>query len=190
MRSFMRRYYSVLMPAFLLWLTICSFAQSPSSPPGDNFDTVDKNLDPCVDFSQYTCANWLKTAEIPPDQTSWSGFVELRERNAAVLREILEKAAVDDPGRDAITRKIGDYYDSCMDEKAVEIKGLEPLKPELQRIAGTKDKATLVEAIARVHLIGPNPLFTFYSSPDLHNANEVIAYIDQGGLSLPDRDYY
>src|SRR5205814_3980820 len=112
------------------------------------------------------------------------------ERNAAILREILEKAAANDPGRDAINQKIGDYYDSCMDEKAVETKGLDPLKPELQRIAGTKDKAELVNAIARVHLIGPNPLFNFYSSPDLHNANEVIAYIDQGGLSLPDRDYY
>ena len=85
----MRRFYSVLSPAFLLLLTICSFAQSASSPPGDNFDTVDRTLDPCMDFSQYTCANWLKTAEIPPDQTSWSGFVELRERNTAILREIL-----------------------------------------------------------------------------------------------------
>src|SRR5438552_9103829 len=77
-----------------------------------------------------------------------------------------------------------------MDEKTYETRGLEPLKPELARIAGVKDKAALIEAIARVHLIGPNPLFNFYSSPDLHNANDVIAYIDQGGLSLPDRDYY
>ena len=65
-----------------------------------------------------------------------------------------------------------------------------PLKPELKRIAAAKDKAALIEAVARVQLLGPNPLFNFYSSPDLHNASEVIAYIDQGGLSLPDRDYY
>src|SRR4029077_2487501 len=116
---------------------------------------------------------------IPADQASWGQSVELRERNAAILREILEKASVDTAGRDAITQKIGDYYSSCMDEKAVELKGLDPLKPELDRIAATKDKAALIEAIARVHLIGPNPLFNFYSSSDLHNANQVIAYLDQ-----------
>src|SRR5437899_9722912 len=77
-----------------------------------------------------------------------------------------------------------------MDEKAADAKGLAPLKPDLDRIAAAPDKASLIDAIARVHLIGPNPLFNFYSSSDLHNANMVIAYIDQGGLTLPDRDYY
>ena len=69
-------------------------------------------------------------------------------------------------------------------------KGIAPLKPELDRIAAVKDKGALIEEIAHLHLIGPNPLFNFYSSSDLHNADQVIAYIDQGGLSLPDRDYY
>src|SRR5437899_12868292 len=77
-----------------------------------------------------------------------------------------------------------------MDEKAADAKGLAPLKPVLDRIAAAPDKPALIDAIARVHLIGPNPLFNFYSSSDLHNADQVIAYIDQGGLSLPDRDYY
>jgi len=178
------------LPASILLLVVCSFAQSVASRPAFNADAVDKTVDPCVDFYQYACGNWLKTAQIPADQTSWASFVEIREKNAAILREILEKAAAENPGRDAIAQKIGDYYRSCMDEKTVETRGLEPLKPELARIAGVKDKAALIEAIARVHLIGPNPLLTFYSSPDLHSANDVIAYIDQGGLSLPDRDYY
>ena len=69
-------------------------------------------------------------------------------------------------------------------------KGLSPLKPELDRIAAVKDKAGLIDEIAHIHLVGPNPLFNFYSNSDLHNADQVIAYIDQGGLSLPDRDYY
>ena len=132
----------------------------------------------------------MKTNTIPPDQASWLSFRELDDRNEAILRQILEKAEVNNSSRNAIDQKIGDYYESCMDESAANTKGLDPLRPELARIAAVKDKASLIDAIARVHLIGPNPLFNFYSSPDLHNANMVIAYIDQGGLTLPDRDYY
>ena len=106
------------------------------------------------------------------------------------MREILEKASAAGPGRDAISQTIGDYYGACIDETAVDAKGVAPLTPELKRIAAAEDKAALIEAVARVQLLGPNPLFNFYSSSDLHNASEVIAYIDQGGLSLPDRDYY
>ena len=177
------------LPAFLL-LVVAGFGQTAAPHAAVNLDAIDKTVDPCVDFYQYACGNWLKTAEIPPDQTSWASFVEIRERNAGIMREILEKAAGATAERDAITQKIGDYYGSCIDDKAVDARGFEPLKPELKRIAKAKDKSALIEAVARVQLIGPNPLFNFYSSPDLHDANQVIAYIDQGGLSLPDRDYY
>lgn len=178
------------MPAFLLFLAVCSLAQPAPSQPVLNLDAIDKTADPCVDFYQYACGNWLKTTEIPSDQTSWGSFVDIRERNSAIMRQILEKAAAGGAERDAISQKIGDYYGSCIDETAANAHGVDPLKPELKRIANVKDKAALIEAVARVQLIGPNPLFNFYSAPDLHSANDVIAYIDQGGLSLPDRDYY
>jgi predicted metalloendopeptidase len=182
-----------LLPALLFAGTIVAFAQSDSSAkpgPGFSIDNIDKTLDPCVDFYQYACGNWLKTAEIPPDQSSWVSFVELDERNLVTLHDILEKASANNPGRTAVEQKIGDFYESCMDEKAVDAKGIDSLKPELDRIAAASDKPALMDAIARVHLMGPNPLFNFYSNSDLHNADQVIAYLDQGGLSLPDRDYY
>src|ERR1700733_741758 len=182
-----------LLPAFLFVGTIIGFAQTDSTAqlaPGFSIDNIDKTLDPCVDFYQYACGNWLKTAEIPPDQSSWVSFVELDERNLLTLRGILEKASINDPGRTAIEQKIGDFYGACMDEKTVDAKGLDPLKPELDRISAVSDKPALIDAAASVHLMGPSPLFDFYSNSDFHNADTVIAYIDQGGLSLPDRDYY
>jgi predicted metalloendopeptidase len=185
-----------LLPAVLL-LACASVGQnspvspSPSSGIGLSVDAIDKMLDPCVDFYQYACRNWLKTTEIPADRSSWDSFIELEDRNLVTLRGILEKAAANDRNRNPIDQKIGDFYNSCMDEETVNQRGLDPLRPSLDRIATIRDKAALIEAVARVHLIGPtSALFRFYSDQDLHNADMMITYIDQGGLTLPDRDYY
>jgi putative endopeptidase len=181
------------VPALLVLCPVISFSQTASSPkpaPGFSIDTIDKSLDPCVDFYEYACGNWIKNSEIPPDQSQWGSFVELHERNLDIERGILEKAAAGGPERNPIDQKIGDLYGSCMDEKAVNSQGITPLKPELDRIDAVKDKQGLIDEIAHIHMIGPSPLFNFYSNSDLHNADRVIAYIDQGGLTLPDRDYY
>ena len=151
---------------------------------------IDTTADPCVDFYQYACGTWLAKNPIPPDRPEWGRSDGLEERNLAILREILEKAAVKSPKRSAIEQKIGDYYAACMDEAAIEKKGIEPIKPELDRIAALADRDALAEEVARLQRDGVNALFTFSSQQDFKNADAMIAVADQGGLGLPERDYY
>jgi putative endopeptidase len=179
------------LAAIVIFVIAAVFAQTSTRPaPGFSLDTIDKSVDPCTDFYQYACGNWIKNTEIPADRPQWVSFIELDERNLDIEHGILEKAAKGGSGRGAIEQKIGDFYGACMDEKAVDAKGIAPIKPELDRIAAVQDKTALIDEIAQVYLTGPRPLFNFTSQSDLHNADQVIAYIDQGGLTLPDRDYY
>jgi putative endopeptidase len=160
--------------------------------PAPKFDVanIDKSVDPCVDFYQYACGNWIKSNPIPPDYPEWVSFSEVYEHNIAVLHGILEKASANDPGHAPVIQKIGDFYASCMDEKSVNQKRFAPLEPELKRIAAVKSLPEMMEAMSHEQLMGPNPLLGFSSSPDLHNADITVAYLDQSGLTLPDRDYY
>jgi putative endopeptidase len=150
---------------------------------------LDKSADPCVDFYQFACGGWKKNNPIPSDQPIWSRFGELAERNRIVLRGILEDAGKA-TNRTPNQQKIGDYYATCIDEDAINKKGIAVLKPEFDRINGLKDKAGLPALLAHLHSQGIGGVFSFYSGADFKNAKEVIAQADQGGLSLPDRDYY
>jgi len=151
---------------------------------------IDTSANPCTDFYQYACGTWLKNNPIPPDQASWGRFNELAERNRETLHQILEEAAKPVAGRDADTQKIGDYYAACMDEKALDAKGLAPLQPELDRIQNLSNKSQLAEQIAHMHRIGISGLFDFSSGQDFKDSSLVVAQLDQSGLGMPDRDYY
>ena len=127
---------------------------------------------------------------VPADQSAWGSFDVLADRNRAVLHSILEKASVDDPKRPAVEQKVGDFYASCMDEPAINQLGVMPLEPKLKEIDAIKSKGEMVGELIQLHRLGVDVLFSFYASPDAKNSTLMIADADQGGLGLPDRDYY
>jgi putative endopeptidase len=164
--------------------------ESPKAIPGFDLNALDKSADPCENFYQYACGTWIKDHPVPADRGRYGRFDELEEHNRAVLRDILEKAAAPDPKRSAVMQKIGDYYASCMDEKKIDALGAKPIVPEMDRIAALNSRADLGDELAHLHIIGVNALFNFYPNTDFKDARMMVANVDQGGLVMPDRDYY
>ena len=168
-------------------------AQQPGNQPaasgsGIDLAAMDRSADPCSDFYQFACGGWLAKHPIPPDRGRYGRFEELQDRNYEILKSILEDAAKPDSSAD--WRKIGDYYSSCMDEAAIESKRLEPLEPELERVAAIKTKNDLPAVVGHLRTIGVVPFFSVGARPDFKDASQVIATFDIGTLGLPDRDYY
>jgi putative endopeptidase len=177
---------------FLISITLGSTAlaqnNSAKSQPVLDVQSMDTNVDPCTDFFAYSCGGWMKKNPIPPDQSSWSVYSKLEDDNKAILREILESAATPAPDRDATKQKIGDYYAACMDEKAINAAAIKPLQPVLDQIQQLRSHRAIAD-IAAV-MVYNNALFRFRSDQDFKDSTQVIAEVDQGGIGLPDRDYY
>ncbi len=151
---------------------------------------MDRSADPCVDFYQYACGTWIADNQIPPEESRWSRFDELQERNREILHQILEKASANDPKRSTVEQEIGDFYYSCMDEEAINRDGLKPIQPDLDRIGVIAEKSALRDELVRLQRIGVDAFFSFGSGADFKNSKMNIAQAIQGGLGLPDRDYY
>lgn len=155
---------------------------------GVDVAALDRSVDACEDFYQFACGGWIEATPIPADRPSWHrSFSEIQKENEQVLRRILEDVAagrMQTPDGD----KLAAFWKSCMDEDASQ--EMETLRSELQAIQAIEGKEALGAALARLHSRGVGAFFVFRSVPDYQDAQEVIGLADQGGLGLPDRDYY
>jgi len=166
--------------------------QIEKNPPAIDPKDMDTSVKPQDDFFMYADGGWIKRTEIPPEYSRWGSFNELIEKNNDALHEIAEKAAKShaDPKTAPETQKVGDYYGSGMDEKTIEAMRSMPLADEIKRIDAMKDHNDVLKEIAHLHTLGVGAFFGFGSGQDDKNSTMVISNCVQGGLGMPDRDYY
>jgi putative endopeptidase len=172
----------------LLLLSLAALAQDRAAS-GLDTAAMNKSVDPCTDFYQYACGNWVANNPIPADRSRWGRFNELSDHNEHVMLDIIQGSAAKTGNRSEIEQKVGDAYAACMDTAAIEKSGLGAIEPELARLHALKITG-LVEEVARLHRMGVPALFAFGAGPDAKDSNKTIAIFRQGGLSLPDRSYY
>jgi len=182
----------VVCCAGLALVHVRASARSADSPGYWGFDTanLDKTCKPCDDFFQFAMGGWMKNNPIPPEYSTWGSFTVLADKNQQALRQILEAAEKSQRPASSNERKVGDFYASCMDTASIETAGTKPIDAALQRIAETKNARELLALAAQLQRQGVGVMFRFTSNQDAKDSTQVIAMALQGGLGLPERDYY
>ncbi len=177
---------SITVLTVLFTFCISAFAQNK----GFDLTRMDKTVQPCTDFFQFANGTWLKNTEIPASESRWGTFNILGGNNDAILKDILETAAKTKSAAGTDSQLIGDFYSACMDEAAIEKAGAKPLDPYFKEINRIKTIEDLQRQIALMHNSGLPAVFNFSGGADLKNSSMVIVNAGQGGLTLPNRDYY
>src|SRR6202011_6208173 len=171
-------------------LLLASHAADTSPSWGFASTNLDKSCKPCDDYYQFAMGGWMKNNPIPADRPSWSTGAELQEKNQAELRQIVEFSASAKASHGSNEQKVDDFYASCMDASAIESAGIKPIAPQLDAINAMNDRNALLAEVAALHNEGIQALFDFSSTQDFADSTKVIGDADQGGLGMPDRDYY
>lgn len=188
----MKKSYAALAGFALLTISL-AFA-SCSSEPVEKIDFV-SSIDSTVkiedDFYLWATGKWAKETEIPAERSRYGAFEILIDKNYDILKELMNKAAADKQAKAGSNMfKVGTFYSLALDEEKANAQGYEPVKAELERIDKISDKESLIKELAHMHLFTSSPAFFFFSSQDAKNSDMVMARVYQGGLGLPDRDYY
>lgn len=163
---------------------------APPVPPRFRVALMDTNADPRADFRQFAFGRWARENPIPADKARWSGFEELSQFNWAALRNILETVSAGSHPAGSVEQKVGDFFASALDEGAINAAGLKPIEADLARIEAIAGAEDLVRVVASLHNLGAGALFSSYVYADQKNSGVNGLYANQGGMSLPSRDYY
>ena len=164
----------------------------PPAPTGVDKAALDPSVNACDDFYQYACGTWMKQTQIPADESSWSrSFNVIHDRNEEILHQILEGYAKGENQSEPYAKQLGDFYGSCMDEAAIEAAGIKPLEAWFKAIDGVKDPTSLTKLFGRLQSeLGGGFLFDIGAQQDFTDATQVLGMLWQGGLGMPERDYY
>lgn len=178
------------LAALLIFSDHLKARSAADSSWGFSLGNLDTTCRPCDNFYQFAMGGWMKANPIPPEYSSWGTFTKLSDNNLTALRTILEAAAKSNAAPSSNEQKIGDFYASCMDTTAIDAARLKPLASQLASVDGIQDRKALDAEIARLQGEAIDAVFEFGSSPDFKDSTQNIAEADQGGLGMPDRDYY
>ena len=182
---------ATLTSAVLFALAAQSAQTALADTPGDNLvlesQTMDRSANPCTDFFKYANGKWLIDNPIPADRSRYSAYDEVMERNLRDLKSIVEDAG---QAKGAAGKMVGDFYHSGMDEAAINAAGTRPIAPQLDRIKAINSRQDLIDVLAEQSRMGMNPLYNFFVDQDARNTLRYIPQLAQGGIGLPDRDYY